>query len=61
MANNELINHYLELSLKLDQLSAQKDYEGLRKLHHDNINWMNENGLTDDYYQVFFNHLQEEN
>lgn len=59
MTNEELLQHLYELSYALDNYSAGKDYVALRKTHYDNIKWLNDNGLTKDYYKVLFAHIQE--
>ena len=50
----DLKKHLFELSVKLDELSVKKDYEALRKLHYSNIKWISEHGLQEEYYDVFF-------
>ena len=58
MDNEELLQHLFELSYALDNYSAGKDYAALRKTHYDNIKWLNDHGLTEDYYKVLFAHTQ---
>lgn len=49
----ELLNHIFELSFALDSQSAGKDFLSLRRTHYNNLNWIHENGLTDEYYKYF--------
>ena len=58
MDNEELLQHLYELSYALDTYSAGKDYVSLRRTHCDNIKWLNDHGLTEDYYKVLFAHIQ---
>ena len=60
MNKDDILQHLYELSYALDSYSASKDYEALRRLHYDNINWLKDNGLDEDYYKVLFTHIQEE-
>lgn len=53
----ELLNHIFELSFALDSQSAGKDYLSLRRTHYNNLNWIHENGLTDEYYKFFFGRM----
>lgn len=60
MTKEELLQHLYELSYALDNYSAGKDYVALRKTHYDNIKWLSKHGLTEDYYKVFFAHIQSD-
>lgn len=59
MGIEELLLHLFELSYGLDNYSAGKDYVALRRMHYNNIKWLNDHGLTEDYYKVLFAHIQE--
>ena len=50
----ELKQHLFELSFALDCQSCAKDYAALRDTHYDNMNWIIDNGLWDEYYKRFF-------
>lgn len=54
----ELKNHLYELSYALDSFSARKEYEELRRTHHENIYWMENKGLEEEYYKVLFEHIK---
>ena len=54
MTEEELKKHLYELSLALDKYSAGKDYVALRRTHYDNLEWIQNHGLTDEYYKVLF-------
>lgn len=58
MTEEELKQHIYSLSLALDTYSAGKDYAALRRTHYDNIKWLNEHGLTDEYYKILFAHIE---
>lgn len=60
MTKEELKQHLYELSYALDSQSAGKDYIALRRTHYDNIKWLQEHGLTEEYYKVLFAHIKEE-
>lgn len=60
MTESELKKHLFELSYALDNYSAGKDYVALRRTHYDNIKWLNDNGLTEEYYKVLFKHIKED-
>ena len=60
MTEGELKKHLYELSYALDCYSAGKDYVKLRRTHYDNIEWLQKNGLTSEYYDVLFSHIREE-
>ena len=54
----ELKQHFYELSYALDSHSAGKEYEELRRTHYENIDWMENKGLEEEYYKVFFEHIK---
>lgn len=54
----ELINHIIELSFALDSQSAAKDYLSLRRTHYNNLQWIYDNGLNNEYYKYFLSELQ---
>lgn len=54
----ELLNHIFELSFALDSQSAGRDFLSLRRTHYNNLNWIHENGLTDEYYKYFFEKIK---
>ncbi len=58
--NDDVLQHLLELSCTLDKYSAGKNYMELRKAHYKNIEWIQNHGLTDMYYDVLFGHIKEE-
>lgn len=60
MTEEELKDHIYELSEALDRYSARKDYVALRRTHYENIEWLKEHGLTNEYYNVLFAHINEE-
>lgn len=60
MTEEELKDHIYELSIALDTYSAGKDYVALRRTHYANIEWLHENGLMDEYYNVLFAHIKKE-
>ena len=60
MTEEELKQHLYELSYALDSYSVGKDYIALRRTHYDNINWLQEHGLADEYYNVLFAHIKAE-
>ena len=45
-----------ELMLAIDVLSVKKDYAGLRNKHFEDMNWINEHGMDEDYYNYLFTH-----
>lgn len=45
-----------ELMLAIDVLSVKKDYAGLRNKHFKDMNWINEHGMDEDYYNYLFTH-----
>lgn len=45
-----------ELMLAIDVLSVKKDYKGLRIKHYKDMNWINEHGMDEDYYNYLFTH-----
>ena len=60
MTNEELKKHIFELSYALDSQSAGKDYVALRSTHYNNIRWIRDNGLLDEFYDYFFKkHFRE--
>lgn len=60
MNEEELKMHIYELSLALDMYSAGKDYINLRKTHYNNLEWLQQKGLTEEYYNVLFTHIKYE-
>lgn len=58
MTGEELKQHIYELSYALDTHSAGKDYIALRRTHYNNIEWLQKNGLTEEYYGVLFAHIK---
>lgn len=60
MTEEELKQHIYELSYSLDTHSAGKDYAALRRTHYNNIEWLQKNGLTKEYYDVLFAHIKAE-
>lgn len=60
MTEEVLKQHLYELSYALDSQSAGKDFIALRRTHYDNIEWLQKHGLTDEYYEVLFNHIKAE-
>ena len=52
LETNELKQHIYDLSLAIDKYSISKDYIALRRTHHDNIEWLQQNGLAEEYYEV---------
>lgn len=60
MTEEELKHHLYELSLALDMYSAGKDYVALRRTHYNNIEWLQNKGLTEEYYNVLFAHIKAE-
>lgn len=60
MTKKELKQHIYELSCALDIQSARKNYMALRRIHYDNIIWLREHGLIDEYYEVFCQHIESE-
>lgn len=59
MTEEELKDHIYELSYALDTYSAGKDYVALRRTHYANIEWLQEHGLTNEYYNVLFARIKE--
>lgn len=59
MTEEELKDHIYELSIALDTYSAGKDYVALRRTHYNNIEWLQEHGLTNEYYNVLFAHIKK--
>ena len=49
-----------KLSYALDSQSAGKDYVALRNTHYENVQWLHNHGLSEEYYDYFVNRLQEE-
>lgn len=60
MTEEELKDHIYELSEALDRYSAGKDYVALRRTHYENIEWLQKNGLMNEYYNVLFAHIKKE-
>lgn len=60
MDQNDLKNNFFELCYFLDKYSAAKDYEALRKLHYISINWMQQAGIGEEYYNFFVKQLEIE-
>jgi len=60
ITERELKDHIYELSEALDRYSAGKDYVALRRTHYENIEWLQKNGLTNEYYNVLFAHIKKE-
>lgn len=60
MTEEELKDHIYELSEALDRYSAGKDYVALRRVHYENIEWLQKNGLTNEYYNVLFANIEKE-
>lgn len=60
MTEEELKDHIYELSEALDRYSARKDYVALRRTHYENIEWLQKNGLMNEYYNVVFAHIKNE-
>ena len=56
----EIKQHLFELSVALDYYSAGKDYVSLRKTHYDNIEWINNHDLGEDYYRVLLNRIERD-
>lgn len=54
MEIDEINQHMFKLSVALDKYSAGKDYVALRKTHYDNIQWLQQHGLAEEYYKVLF-------
>lgn len=52
--------HFYEISYKLDKYSAYKDYNTLRKAHYDNIDWLKEHQLENEYYDALMKFIKEE-
>ena len=57
---DELKQQLFELSFALDSQSAGKDYIALRRTHYDNIQWLHDHGLQEEYYQFWVEKLKEE-
>ena len=58
MSEEELYKqHIFELSFALDSQSAGKDYVALRNTHYNNVKWLHDNGLQEDYYSYFAKRL----
>lgn len=55
----DLKKHLFELSFALDSQSAGKDFIALRKTHYDNVTWLHDNGLQEEYYQYFSNKINK--
>ena len=58
MSEEEIKQHLYELSYALDNYSAAKDYVALRRAHYDNIEWLQQHGFTEEYYEVLFAHIK---
>jgi len=58
MTEEELRQHLYELSYALDSYSVDENYDALRKTHYDNIEWMKDHGLLDEYYKSFLDYLR---
>lgn len=61
MTEEELKQHIYGLSFDLDIYSAGKDYVALRRTHYNNIQWLHDSGLQEEYYQFFVKALKEQN
>lgn len=61
MKEQELIEVYeqkiCELMLAIDALSTVRDYEGLRKKHYANMDWLSSHIMTNTYYDYMFQHF----
>lgn len=57
--DEELKRHLFELSLVLDSKSAGRDYVALRRAHYDNIQWIHNHGLSEEYYHYMVGHMEE--
>lgn len=58
LTNEELRQHIFELSFALDTQSAGKDFLSLRTTHYNNVRWLQDNGLQEEYYQFFMKQLE---
>lgn len=58
MTEKELKKHIYELTYALDTYSASKNYDALRRMHYNNIAWLQQHGLGDEYYKVWFEHFR---
>lgn len=56
--NNKLVKEKLyEVMFALDSKSANRDLVAIRKCHYDNMKWLHDVGLQEEYYQYFVKHL----
>lgn len=46
---------------KIDKLTVAKDMESLRRLHFENMEWVSENFLMNEYYDYFNDRLRHDN
>lgn len=59
--NKKLKQHIYELSVALDNQSAERNLVALRRTHYNNIKWIHDNGLEQEYYDFWYNaHFVEE-
>lgn len=59
MNEEDLKRQLFELSFTLDCESAGKNYIALRNAHYNNVRWLHDNGLSEEYYHFFVNKMKE--
>lgn len=60
MADKELKQQLFKIIYELDKNSAREDYDALRRLHYDNVDWLGDNNLLVEYYNYFSDRLESE-
>ena len=56
---DKIKQHLFQISYDLDNQSVREDYGALRKTHYKNIEWMQDQGLGEDYYKYFFKRFNQ--
>ena len=58
MTNDRVKEKLFELIFAMDDLSAKKDFVGLRSKHYSNQTWLHDMGLGEEYYNYFLEKIR---
>lgn len=55
----ELKKHLFDLSIAIDKYSVAHDYKALRETHYNNMSWIEDAGLMEEYYKEWLKDMND--